>query len=75
MLMLTEKQNKQMRKNKVAPIIQAIFKKRVDQNEKLLKNIERYEQKEKVKQQKSKVYGQKPVKERGRNKKTRVYNS
>ena len=34
-LMLTEKQNKQMRKNKVAPIIQAIFKKRVNQDEKL----------------------------------------
>ena len=39
-----------------------IFKKREDQNEKLLKNIERYEQKEKIKQQKSKIYGQKPVK-------------
>ena len=73
-LMLTEKQNKQMRKNKVAPIIQAIFKKRVNQDEKLLKNIERYEEK-KIKQQESKIYGQKPVKERGRNKKTRVYNS
>ena len=45
------------------------------QNDKLFKNIERYEQKEKAKQQKSKVYGQKPVKERGGNKKTRVYNS
>ena len=75
MLMLTEKQNKQMRKNKVAPIIQAIFKKRVDQNEKLLKNIERYEQKEKTKQQESKVYGQKPVKGNKRNKKAGVYNS
>ena len=74
-LMLTEKQNKQMRKSKVAPIIQAIFKKRVNQDEKLLKNIERYEQKEKIKQQESKIHGQKPVKERGRNKKTRVYNS
>ena len=31
------------------------------QNEKLLKNIERYEQ-EKAKQQESKVLGQKPVK-------------
>ena len=39
-----------------------IFKKREDQDEKLLKNIERYEQKEKAKQQKSKVLGQKPVK-------------
>ena len=48
--------------NKVAPIIKAIFKKRVNQDEKLLKNIERYEQKEKIKQQEPKVYGQKPVK-------------
>ena len=39
-----------------------IFKKQEDQNEKLLKNIENYEQKEKAEQQKSKVLGQKPVK-------------
>jgi hypothetical protein len=39
-----------------------IFKKREDQDEKLLKNIERYEQKEKAKQQESKVLGQKPTK-------------
>ena len=45
------------------------------QNKKLIENIERYEQEKKTKQQESKVYGQKPVKERGRNKKTRVYNS
>tara|TARA_R100001463_G_scaffold122849_1_gene179438 strand:- start:232 stop:378 length:147 start_codon:yes stop_codon:yes gene_type:complete len=45
------------------------------QNEKLIKNMEEYAKKEKTKQQQSKVYGQKPVKERGRNKKTRVYNS
>ena len=32
------------------------------QNEKLFKNIERYEQKKKAEQQKSEVYGQKPVK-------------
>ena len=44
------------------------------QNRKLIENIERYEEK-KTKQQESKIYGQKPVKERGRNKKTRVYNS
>ena len=30
-----------------------IFRKKLGQNEKLLKNIERYEQKEKAKQQKS----------------------
>ena len=39
-----------------------IFRKQEDQNEKLLKNIERYEQKKKVEQQESKVLGQKPVK-------------
>ena len=39
-----------------------LFRKQEDQNEKLLKNIERYEQKEKAKQQQSKVLGQKPVK-------------
>jgi len=39
-----------------------LFKKRVDQDEKLLKNIERYEQKEKTKQQESKILGRKPVK-------------
>ena len=49
-----------------------IFKKREDQNEKLLKNIERYEQKEKAKQQKSKVLGQKPVKRKTNSKKSTV---
>tara|TARA_Y100001938_G_scaffold97415_1_gene133334 strand:+ start:183 stop:344 length:162 start_codon:yes stop_codon:yes gene_type:complete len=39
-----------------------LFRKRVDQDEKLLKNIKEYEQKEKIKQQKPKVLGQKPVK-------------
>ena len=39
-----------------------LFRKRVDQDEKLLKNIERYEQKEKAKQQESKILGQKLVK-------------
>ena len=38
-----------------------IFKKREDQDEKLLKNIERYEQKKKAEQQESKILGQKPV--------------
>ena len=67
-----------MIKSKVAPIIQAIFglgKKRENQNEKLIRKMNEYAEKEKTKQQESKVYGQKPVKERGRNKKTRVYNS
>jgi len=39
-----------------------LFRKRESQNEKLLKNIERYEQKEKAKQQESKVLGQKLIK-------------
>jgi len=38
-----------------------IFKKRLGQNEKLIKNMEEYAKKEKTKQQKSKVYGQKRV--------------
>ena len=45
------------------------------QNEKLFKNIEKYEQKEKTKQQESKIHGQKPVKQSRGSKKTRVYNS
>jgi len=44
------------------------------QNEELLKNIERYEEK-KTKQQESKIHGQKPVKQNRRSKKIRVYNS
>ena len=39
-----------------------LFRKKESQNEKLLKNIERYEQKEKAKQQESKILGRKPVK-------------
>ena len=46
------------------------------QNEKLLKNIELYEQKEKTKQQKSKVLGQKPVKQQSNKEKSvRMYHS
>ena len=45
------------------------------QNKKLINNLERYE-KEKAKQQESKVYGQKPVKQTsGKEKSTRMYNS
>ena len=39
-----------------------LFRKRLNQNEKLLKNIEEYDKKKKTKQQKPKVLGQKPVK-------------
>ena len=39
-----------------------LFKRKLNQNEKLLKNIEEYDKKEKVKQQESKIQGQKLVK-------------
>ena len=46
------------------------------QDEKLLKNIELYEQKEETKQQKPKVLGQKPVKRQtNKEKSTRLYHS
>jgi len=46
------------------------------QDEKLLKNIELYEQKEKAKQQKPKVLGQKPLKREASSKEsTRMYHS
>ena len=45
------------------------------QNKKLIKNLEKYE-KEKTKQQESKIHGQKPVKQTsGKEKSTRMYNS
>ena len=52
-----------------------IFKKREDQDEKLLKNIERYEQKKKAEQQQSKVLGQKTVKGKTNSKKSTVQRS
>ena len=46
------------------------------QNKELLENIEKYEQKEKIKQSKSKVYGQKPVKRQtNKEKSTRLHYS
>ena len=46
------------------------------QNEKLIRNIERYEQEEKIKQQESKVLGQKLVKgTTNKEKSTRMYHS
>ena len=52
-----------------------LFRKRLGQNERLIRNIERYE-KEEAKQSKSKIYGQKPVKQtRRKEKSARVYNS
>ena len=52
-----------------------LFRKQMDQNKKLLKNIEEYE-KEKIKQQKSQILGQKPVKRAtNKEKDTIVHNS
>ena len=46
------------------------------QNNKLLENIRKYDEKEKAKQQKSKILGQKPVKrETNKRKEINVYNS
>ena len=46
------------------------------QNRKLLKNIELYEQKKKIEQQKSKIYGQKTVKrENSKKKRTSLHHS
>jgi hypothetical protein len=51
-----------------------LFKKKLNQDEKLLKNIERYEQKEKAKQQESKILGQKPVKRKANQEKSTIHN-
>ena len=53
-----------------------IFRKKLGQNEKLIKNMEEYAKKEEIKQQESKVLGQKPVKGKGNKEKgASVYNS
>ena len=49
-----------------------LFRKKLNQNERLLKNIEEYDKKKKAKQQKSKVLGQKPTK--GKTNKTQKIN-
>ena len=49
-----------------------IFKKREDQNEKLIKNMEEYAKKEKIKQQESKVLGQKLVKRKTNKEKSTI---
>jgi hypothetical protein len=50
-----------------------LFRKREDQDKKLLKNIERYEQKKKTEQQESKVLGQKPVKRKANSQKSVIH--
>ena len=39
-----------------------LFRKQEDQNEKLIRNLNRLNEKEKIKQQESKILGRKPVK-------------
>mgnify|MGYP003113798107 CR=1 FL=1 len=53
-----------------------LFKRRLGQNEELLKNIKEYEQKKKIEQQESKIHGQKPVKrENSKEKRASLYHS
>mgnify|MGYP003118137482 CR=1 FL=1 len=53
-----------------------LFRKKLNQNERLLKNIEEYDKKKKAKQQKSKVLGQKPVKGKtNKRKETTMHNT
>ena len=57
-------------------MINRLFRKKENQNEKLLKNIERYEQKKKAEQQQSEVLGQKPVKGKtNKRKETAMHNT
>jgi len=49
-----------------------LFRKRLNQNEKLLKNIEEYDKKEKAKQQESKILGRKPVKRKTNKEKSTI---
>ena len=50
-----------------------LFRKRLGQNEKLIKNLEEYAKKEKIEQQESKVYGQKPVKGKTNKEKSAIH--
>ena len=53
-----------------------LFRKKLGQNEKLIKNMEEYEQKKKTQQSKSKILGQKLVKgTTNKEKSTRMYHS
>ena len=52
-----------------------LFRKKEGQNEKLLRKIKEYEQKEKAKQQESKILGQKPVKRKTNSQKSIIHNS
>ena len=49
-----------------------LFRKREDQNEKLIRNLNRLNEKEKIEQQKSKVLGQKLVKRKTNSKENTI---
>jgi len=49
-----------------------LFRKQEDQNEKLIRNLNRLNEKEKIEQQESKVLGQKPVKRKTNSKKSTI---
>ena len=51
-----------------------LFRKQEDQNERLIKNMEEYAKKEKIKQQESKVLGQKLVKRKTNKEKSAIHN-
>ena len=53
-----------------------IFRKKLGQNEKLIKNMEEYAKKEKIKQPKPQILGQKPINRKtNKRKEIDVYNS
>jgi hypothetical protein len=47
-----------------------LFRKRENQDEKLIRNLKRYDEKEKIKQQESKILGQKLVKRKANQEKS-----
>jgi hypothetical protein len=49
-----------------------LFRKRENQDEKLIRNLKRYDEKEKIKQQESKILGQKLVKRKGNKKENTI---
>ena len=52
-----------------------LFRKRLNQNEKLIRNIEEYDKKKEIKQQESKILGQKLVKGKTNKEKSTVQGS
>ena len=58
----------------IALIIETYKASSLDENEKLIKNLEKYAEKEKAEQQKSEILGQKSIKRKtNKKKKTRMY--